>query len=495
MGVKAIGAKLLAKGEVAKIKKWSDDPIATQESTFRFLVEQLSNTAFGKAHSVNNRLAMSDWSEAIPITDYEGLKSYIQRIQAGERDVLYPGLPKYFCTTSGTTSGAKYIPMNDNGIAAQIRAARSTLLKYIHDSGNVSFTEGKMIFLQGSPVMQAANGIKIGRLSGIVAHHVPSYLQRNRLPSMATNCIENWEAKIDAIVDETVDQDMRLISGIPPWVQMYFERLIKKTGKNTIADIFPNLSVFAHGGVNFDPYRTLFNELIGKEIDSLETYPASEGFIAFQDDYRSPGLLLNLDGGIFYEFIPVSEIHNEHPSRLTLAEVEIGVNYAVVLNTSSGLWGYLIGDTVKFISTTPYKILVTGRIAHFISAFGEHVIAEEVEGAMSEVSSHFNLLVNEFHVAPEVNPQDGLPYHEWFVECASDIPIGFAESLDLALRSRNKYYDDLIAGSVLRSLVIKKLPKGEFNNYMESKGKLGGQNKLPRLANDRSIADSLSVNE
>ncbi len=493
MGVKAIGAKLLAKREVAKIKKWSDYPITTQESTFRFLVEQLSNTAFGKVHSVNNRLLMSDWREAIPITDYEGLKSYIQRIQAGERDVLYPGLPEYFCTTSGTTSGAKYIPMSDHGITAQIRAARSTLLKYIHDSGNVSFTEGKMIFLQGSPVMQEANGIKIGRLSGIVAHHVPSYLQGNRLPSMATNCIEDWESKIDAIVEETAGQDMRLVSGIPPWVQMYFERLLEKTGKACVAEVFPNLSVFAHGGVNYDPYRSTFHNLIVKNIDSLETYPASEGFIAFQDNYQKPGLLLNLDAGIFYEFVPVDEIHNDHPTRLTLQDVEVDVNYALVLNTSSGLWGYIIGDTVKFISISPHRIIVTGRIAHFISAFGEHVITEEVEASITEIAEKYNLSINEFHVAPQVNPSSGLPYHEWFVESESDIPVDFDAAVDAALRSRNKYYDDLVSGSVLRSLVVTKVARGGFSKYMESQGKLGGQNKLPRLANDRAIADQLNL--
>ncbi|GAB5538719.1 MAG: GH3 auxin-responsive promoter family protein [Salibacteraceae bacterium] len=491
MGVKALAAKFLASFEKRGIQQWSNDPIKAQLHTFEWLLKRASTTAFGKDHNLHEQLPQKEWVNHVPLTDYEGLKDYVDRLRNGEQNVLYPGLPDYFCTTSGTTSGAKYIPMTKHGIQAQVKAARSALLSYIHQSGNARFTEGKMIFLQGSPVLEERNGIQTGRLSGIVAHHVPSYVQANRLPSMATNGIEEWETKINAIVDETIDQDLRLISGIPPWVQMYFERLLERSGKNCIADIFPNLSVFAHGGVNFDPYKPTFDKLIGKPIDSLETYPASEGFIAFQDDYTDPGLLLNLDAGIYYEFIPVDEFHNERPTRLSLEEVQTGVNYALVLNTSSGLWGYVIGDTVKFISTKPYRIRVTGRIAHFISAFGEHVIAEEVEGAMTAVCRTLNISVIEFHVAPQVKPSSGLPYHEWFVASDASFPGEFANLLDKELRSRNKYYDDLISGNVLRPLIINHVEKDAFNNYMEKQGKLGGQNKLPRLANDRKIADSL----
>lgn len=339
--------------------------------------------------------------------------------------------------------------------------------------------------------MEMVNGIGVGRLSGIVAHHVPNYLQRNRMPSWDTNCIDDWEKKIDVIVDETINTDMRLISGIPPWVQMYFERLIVKSGKQTIQEIFPNFTLFAHGGVNFDPYRSIFEKLIGSRIDSIETYPASEGFIAFQDSQTEDGMLLNLAGGIYYEFIPMPEFHSENPVRLNLSDVELGVNYAIVLNTSSGLWGYVIGDTVKFTSTKPFRIQVTGRIAHFISAFGEHVIAEEVEGAMSEVAVKHNIAINEFHVAPQVSPYSGLPHHEWFVEYEGHLPNGFIDDLDNALRMRNKYYKDLVTGKVLRPLTVTQLDRGTFNKYMDSLGKLGGQNKLPRLSNDRVVADKL----
>ncbi|MDA7744658.1 GH3 auxin-responsive promoter family protein [bacterium] len=491
MSVKSIAAKLLAKRDVKRINEWASNPIQAQSITLSSLGANLSKTAYGSDIGVSKVPSVSDWSSAVPLVDYEVLRPYVERVKNGEHDILYPGLPQYLCTTSGTTSGAKYIPMTEHGIKAQILAARNSLLCYLNETKKTSFIDGKMIFLQGSPVMETVNGIGIGRLSGIVAHHVPSYLQRNRMPSWETNCMEDWESKIDAIVEETMHHDMRLISGIPPWVKMYFERLLEKTGKATIKDVFPNFSLFAHGGVNFEPYKGIFNSLIGAEIDSIETYPASEGFIAFQDSQKEEGLLLNLDAGIFYEFIPMEDIHSENPRRLTLANVEMGVNYAIVLNTSSGLWGYLIGDTVKFVSNKPFRIQVTGRIAHFISAFGEHVIAEEVENVMTDISAQFGLVVSEFHVAPEVNPSSGLPYHQWFIESEASLNQEVVAELDKAMCSTNKYYHDLIIGKVLRSLEVVIVPKGTFNRYMDSIGKLGGQNKLPRLSNDRIIADKL----
>jgi len=493
VSLKSTAAVLLAKRDVRRMKKWASDPIRVQQRTFDTLSTKLKVTQYGRDLKLPNQLTMSDWAAAVPLATYEDLKPYVERVRSGERDVLYPGLPKYFCTTSGTTSGSKYIPMTEEGIKAQVQAARNALLAYMYQSGNKSFVDGKMIFLQGSPVTEKNNGIETGRLSGIVAHHVPNYLQKNRLPSWETNCISEWEAKIDAIVEETKDQDLRLVSGIPPWVQMYFEKLLAKTGKKTIREVFPNLSVFAHGGVNFDPYRSVFNNLIGGEIDSIETYPASEGFIAFQDDQDVEGMLLNLEGGIFYEFIPADELHNENPSRLTLGQVKMGVNYAIVLNTASGLWGYVIGDLVQFTSVSPYRIVVSGRIAHFISAFGEHVIAHEVESAIAETAAKHALTISEFHVAPLVKPENGKPRHQWFIEADDELSEAFASDLDAAVRSKNKYYDDLVKGNVLQRLEVVKAPRGTFNIYMESIGKLGGQNKLPRLANDRSIADQLKV--
>ncbi len=491
MGLKAFAAKILAGKEHRKVQSWAQNPIDAQDKTFRRLVEVISQTGFGKEHGISSQTSLDAWSTQIPLRDYEQLKPWVERIQNGEENVLWTGKPRYFCKTSGTTSGTKYIPMTEEGINAQTKAARSALLLYIHESGNASFSEGKMIFLQGSPELSDHNGISTGRLSGIVAHHVPSYLLRNRMPSLKVNMIDDWETKVDEVVEETMNEDMRLISGIPPWIQMYYEKLLARSGKSTIKELYPNLSVFAHGGVNYEPYKSSIERLTGPGVDTIETYPASEGFIAFQDSQKEEGMLLNLDAGIFYEFISLDKIHDENPERLTLKDVEVGKNYAIVLNTSSGLWGYLIGDTVKFVSTEPYRIVVSGRIKHFISAFGEHVIAEEVEKAMTEVAQSLEVEINEFHVAPQVNPEDGLPYHEWFVETSKDVGGEFAVQLDAKMCELNSYYKDLIEGSVLRSLIITHVNSGAFNAYMESIGKLGGQNKLPRLANDRKIADSL----
>jgi hypothetical protein len=401
----------------------------------------------------------------------------------------------YFAKTSGTTSGTKYIPLTKESMPYHISAARNALLHYINETGNAAFLNGKMIFLQGSPVMHTENGIGVGRLSGIVAHYVPAYLQTNRLPSWETNCIENWEAKVDAIVEETIHEDMRLISGIPPWVQMYFDRLIVRSEGKKIANIFKNFSLFVYGGVNFEPYRARLEESIGRRVDAIETYPASEGFIAFQDSQDEKGLLLLVDAGIFYEFIPTDEYFYENPTRISLEEVELNKNYAIILNTSAGLWGYSIGDTVKFVSKDPYRIIVSGRIKHFISAFGEHVIGEEVEHAILSVASQEGVEITEFTVAPQVSPAGSdLPYHEWYVEFArppADL-ASFSLKVDEALQKKNVYYFDLIDGKILRPLVMHGMKKDAFINYMKSQGKLGGQNKVPRLSNDRDIADELN---
>ncbi len=493
MGFKASLSKPFAKFIALGIRKWNKNAVAMQDKVFKKLVSSAKNTAFGIDHDFKSIRNYNDFKSRIPIRDYEDLKVYIDRVVAGEQNILWPGKPLYFAKTSGTTSGVKYIPISKESMPHHIQAARNALLLYIAETGKSDFVNGKMIFLQGSPVMEEKNGIDVGRLSGIVAHHVPKYLQKNRLPSYKTNCIEDWEQKLDAIVEETLPENMSLISGIPPWVQMYFDRLTEKTGK-PIKDVFPNFSLFVYGGVNFEPYRAKLETSIGKKIDAIETYPASEGFIAFQDSQTEPGLLLNVDGGIFFEFIPADEYHTENPTRISLADVELNKNYAIILNTNAGLWGYSIGDTVKFISKNPYKLLVTGRIKHFISAFGEHVIGEEVEYALLSVAKELNIDITEFTVAPQVvNPDGGLPYHEWFIEFAKapeDLE-SFRILVDNLLREKNVYYDDLIVGNILQPLKITLLKKNAFIDYMRSLGKLGGQNKVPRLSNDRKIASVL----
>lgn len=462
-----------------------------QQRTLQWLLKQGERTAYGRDHALSAGMGAHAFADASPLADYEAFRGYVQRIADGESNVLWPGLPRYFAKTSGTTSGTKYIPLSQHGLQCQIAAARTALLSHIKHTGNAAFTEGKMLFLQGSPQLDRHGAVRSGRLSGIVAHHVPRYLQQNRLPTMATNLMDDWEQKVSAIADEAIKTDLRLISGIPPWVAMFFEKVLEKTGANTVLDVFPNLGLFVHGGVNFEPYKNTIDRLIGGQIPTIETYPASEGFIAFDDSTGAPGMLLNLNAGIFYEFVPLTEVHKPQPMRLTLNEVECGPQYAIVLTTSSGLWSYLIGDTVRFVSLMPPRVVVSGRVKHFISAFGEHVIGEEVDAALKETSDAFGIEVLEFHVAPQVNPTEGLPYHEWFIECEMPLSAEFAQALDQSMRRRNSYYNDLVAGAVLRPLVITQKAPGSFQLYMKNQGKLGGQNKLPRLSNDRSVAEKL----
>lgn len=495
MGLKAALSKPFAAFVVRGIDKWKRNAVKAQHDTLMKLVRAAKHTAFGKDHKFASIKNYDDFKRLVPVKDYEALRPYIDRVVAGEQDVMWSGKPRYFAKTSGTTSGVKYIPISAESMPEHIKAARNALLTYVHETGKVKFIDGKMIFLQGSPVMTKKNGINVGRLSGIVANLVPAYLQKNRLPSYQTNCIEDWEEKVDAIVGETIAENMTLISGIPPWVQMYFDKLTEKSGGKKIKDIFPNFELFVYGGVNYEPYRTKIETSIGRKIDTIETYPASEGFIAYQDSQQDKGLLLLANAGMFYEFIPADEFYNDHPTRLSLGEVELDTNYALVLNTNAGLWGYVIGDTIKFVSKDPYKIVVTGRIKHFISAFGEHVIGEEVEHALLSVANEEGVGITEFTVAPQVaTPAGELPYHEWFVEFSvppADL-IAFSKKVDDALQKKNIYYFDLIEGKILQPLIIRSLQKDAFVSYMRTQGKLGGQNKVPRLANDRKIADDLS---
>nr|WP_067063598.1 GH3 auxin-responsive promoter family protein [Mucilaginibacter sp. L294] len=494
MGLKAALSKVFAWYVNRQLNNVRQNAVALQQKTFSNLIHEAKNTAFGTDHQFASIKSYEDFKKQVPVRDYEELRPYIDRVVNGEENVMWPGKPAYLAKTSGTTSGVKYIPISKESMPEHIKAARNALLSYIHETGNADFVDGKMIFLQGSPVLAEKHGVSTGRLSGIVAHHVPGYLQKNRLPSYQTNCIEDWEEKVDAIVNETAKEDMRLISGIPPWCQMYFDRLAAVSGGKKIKDIFPNFKLYVHGGVNYEPYRARMEESIGFKIDSIETYPASEGFIAFQDSQTEKGLLLMVDAGIFYEFIPSEEYFNANPTRINLKDVELDKNYALIMNTSAGLWGYSLGDTVKFVSKNPYKIVVSGRIKHYISAFGEHVIGEEVEQALMGVAASEGVDVTEFTVAPQVAPADGgLPYHEWFIEFGKEPKdlAAFALKVDKALQQKNIYYFDLIEGNILQPLIVRSLKKDTFINYMRSQGKLGGQNKVPRLSNDRKIADEL----
>ncbi len=486
-------AQIWAGRHVKQTRNFKENGPGLQDALLLNLVKTAEKTLFGRSHHFGDIESVADYQRLVPVQDYEGLKPYIEKVKKGQRHILWPGTPEYFAKTSGTTSGSKYIPISKEGMPYQVAGAQSALFHYIARKGNADFVNGKMIFLQGSPELEEVYGIKTGRLSGIVAHHIPDYLQKNRLPSWETNLIEDWETKVDQIVTETENENMTLISGIPPWLIMYFEKLTEKNGKK-IKELFPNLQLIVTGGVNYEPYSEKMNELLGGTVDIVQTFPASEGFFAFQDDYEKEGLLLLTNHGIFYEFIPLEQYGKPDAPRLTLHEVELHKDYALILTTNSGLWAYSIGDVVRFISKSPHRILVSGRTRHFTSAFGEHVIAFEVEEAMKATIALHPAQITEFHLAPQVNPESGLPYHEWFIEFEKnpDDTEEFRRCLDQEMRKRNSYYDDLISGNILQPLVISALSKNAFHEYAKAAGKLGGQNKTPRLANDRSIADILT---
>ena len=492
MKIKSFFAKPFA-GYISKqIKKQIETAVEDQQSIFNHLIKVGAKTDFGKEHGFEDIKTYQDFVQQVPIRDYEDFKPYIEKIKQGKHNVLWKGQPIYLAKTSGTTSGVKYIPISKDSIDNHINTARNALLCYMAETGNTKFADGKLIFLSGSPELERIGGVPTGRLSGIVNHHIPKYLRNNQLPSYETNCIEEWEEKLDRIVAETLTQNMTLISGIPPWMQMYFDRLTEKSGKK-IGELFPDFSVMVQGGVNFEPYKAKLFESIGRKVDCIELFPASEGFFAFQDSQKAEGLLLNTNSGIFFEFVPAGEIFTDKPTRLSLKDVKVGENYALIVNNNAGLWGYNIGDTIKFVSVHPYRIVVTGRTKHFISAFGEHVIGEEVENALMDAASAENIHITEFTVAPMISQDGGRSFHEWFIEFENEPAdlSSFAKKIDDNLRSKNVYYDDLIGGNILQQLNISIVKKNGFIDYMKSIGKLGGQNKVPRLSNERTIADGL----
>jgi hypothetical protein len=492
MKIKAILAKPFANYVHRQIRRGMMTAVTDQQHIFQHLVKTGIKTMFGQEHGFQEIKSHEDYVKRVPVRDYEEFRPYIDRIKEGKHNVLWKGIPIYFAKTSGTTSGVKYIPITKDSIPNHINTARNALLCYMAETGNTRFADGKLIFLSGSPELERVGGIPTGRLSGIVNHHVPKYLRSNQLPSFETNCIEDWEMKLDKIVEETIHENMSLISGIPPWMQMYFDRLMEKSGKK-IGELFPNFSVMVQGGVNYEPYKAKLTESIGRHVDTIELFPASEGFFAFQDTQTEAGMLLNSNSGIFFEFIPVSEMGKPNPVRLTLKDVKVGENYAIIISSNAGLWAYNIGDTVKFVSVNPYRLVVTGRTKHYISAFGEHVIAEEVESSILDAASREQVRLVEFTVAPFVSSDKGKSYHEWFIEFehAPQDMTSFANAIEENLRKKNVYYDDLITGHILAPLKITPVQRNGFVSYMKSIGKLGGQNKVPRLSNDRKIAEGL----
>jgi hypothetical protein len=485
--------RLIARITAYNIKTWSSRPVQTQEKQFKYLIKRAKKTAFGLDHNFQEIASYKDFVKNVPVRGYEGIKPYVEMVKKGERNILWPGKPIYFALTSGTTSGSKYIPITKESLKNHLNGAKNAILNYVAQTKKTSFIKGKFIFIQGSPLLDKISKILIGRLSGISAHHIPFYMQSKMLPSWKTNIIEDWETKIERIVDETMHENMTIISGIPSWVQMYFERIVEKNQKK-VGTIFRNFNLFIYGGVNYKPYERKFKSLIGRKIDSIELFPASEGFYAFQDKQESKELLLILNDGIFYEFIEQKKFHSKIFDRISIAEVRLNINYVLIVSTTAGLWAYNTGDTIKFTSLNPHRVVVTGRVAQFLSAFGEHVIVKEVELAIEKACVLTGETVNEFTVAPKFKKGSEMACHEWYIEFAQEKPNihTFQTTIDLELQKQNKYYKDLISGKIIAPAKVNIVQKGGFNKYMKSIGKLGGQNKIPKISNNRKVADKLN---
>lgn len=495
MGIISLLAKPIGRYIHRQVKSMANNALQDQTRIFQYLIQKGKETRFGKDHHFDQVRSILNFQTRVPIRDYEQMKDYISEIKSGKSDVLWPGKPLYFAKTSGTTSGVKYIPISKESMQYHFSSARNAVFNYAVQINDFSYLDGKLIFLSGSPETELVGGIPTGRLSGLVNLHIPSLFKKSQLPSFETNCIEDWDTKLNKILDECIGQDLRLISGIPPWVKMFADRILEKTGKETIREVFPNLKMLVSGGVNFAPYKKHYENLFGERIPRVDTYPASEGFIGFQFEPNDPALILNTNAGIFFEFVTLDELNRENPHRISLEDVKTNITYAILLSTNAGLWCYNIGDTIEFVSLNPFRFIINGRVSQYISAFGEHVIEREVETALLQTSEIHKVSVGEYTVAPQVNPIDGgKPFHEWFIDFEK-LPVdlaAFSSELDKRMCCQNIYYKDLIDGHILRPLQIRLMQRLSFIDFMRSIGKLGGQNKIPHLRNDRKIADELS---
>ena len=498
MGIKSTIISPIAKHISKKIEKDQRNAIAHQEKIRISNTKMASQTAFGKDYGLADIHTYDQYRNRIPVLHYEKIKGYMERVLLGEKNILWPGKPSYIVGTAGTTSGVKYIPLSKQSIPFHFGTARNATMSFAYRNNVLDLFDGKLLFLSGSPKLdKTEGGIPTGRLSGIVNHQVPQWMRRNQVPNYDTNVIPDWEEKVMGIIKEVHQKDLRMISGIPPWVTMFMEQLTDFTNKKTVMEVFQNLRLFIYGGMNYEPYRQKMEHLIGKSLLSLETYPATEGFIAYQTHADENSLLLNTNAGVFFEFVPVDKLSDAESNRIPLAEVKVGIRYAIMLSNNAGLFCSMIGDIVEFTSVDPYRLLVKGRTKHFISAFGEHVIGQEVEKAFASALIKHQLPIDEFTVAPMIDPKDGgLPYHEWHMEVAPTIDLKeFSNTLDQEMQKANFHYKELVEGKVIRPLQLVKLHPGSFARYQKSLGKLGGQNKVARLSNDRKIVEAITSSQ
>jgi hypothetical protein len=489
----------LIKKRIHQIDLFIKYPHDVQAEWFRKLVTTAKDTEWGKEYDYESITTVGQFRERVPISTYEVLKSRIDTMREGKQNILWPTEIRWFAKSSGTTGDkSKFIPVSQESLMeCHYKGGKDMLSLYCNNFPNTAFFSGRGLAIGGSHKISEINTASYydGDLSAIIIENLPFWAEFIRVPKKSTALMENWEEKIEMMADETIPHNLTSLSGVPSWLLLLLRRVLEKTGKNDIMEVWPNLEVYFHGGVNFSPYRDQFNQLIRSgQMNYLETYNASEGFFGIQDRSGSNELLLMLDYGIFYEFVPISELDNDQPKAIGLDEVELDTNYAMVISTNAGLWRYMIGDTVRFTSLNPYRIQITGRTKSFINAVGEEVIIDNAEKALAIACKKCRAIVNEYTAAPLFRKEDNKVAHQWLIEFELEPPDidYFMETLDNALKSLNSDYEaKRFHDMVLCPPVIKILPPGTFYRWLKVKGKLGGQNKVPRLSNNRTFIEEI----
>ncbi|HJW16983.1 MAG TPA: GH3 auxin-responsive promoter family protein [Flavisolibacter sp.] len=488
-----------ARWRLWSIEKWMSDAATNQFDVWQDLLAAGQYTEFGRKYNFSHIQSLDDFKSTVPIQEYESLKPYIERMMKGEENILWNTPISWFAKSSGTTSDkSKFIPVSEESLQDNhYRASKDVLSFYYASHPESDLLTGKSLIIGGShQISQVNEEVHCGDLSAVIVQNSPFWSNWIRTPDTSIILMDEWESKIEKLAQSTILENVTSMAGVPTWLIVLLKRILEITGKQTIKEVWPSLELYMHGGVSFVPYKQQFEKLIGAPINYLEMYNASEGFFAAQDDVTKEGMLLMCDHGIFYEFMPLSEYGKEFPETIQLDDVQTGVNYALVITTNGGLWRYLVGDTIQFVSLDPFRIKVSGRIKHYINAFGEEIIIDNTDQAIAVASQRTGAVVKDYSAAPVYFSEEGNGAHEWLIEFEKEPQDleGFTSELDAALKNINSDYEAKRYKDIaLRMPLIKSVPRNTFTNWLSSKGKLGGQHKVPRLSNERTIIEDIKT--
>lgn len=483
--------------EITRIKQ---NPIPAQEALLLNIIQKASQTEFGKKYNFESIKNITDFQKKVPIHSYEDLFPFIQRMMRGESDILWPGIINNFSKSSGTTARSKFIPVSNDALENAFKSGRDEVGLYLKNNPNSHLLDGKSIMIGGSgEIINEDPSIFCGDISAVYMHNLPVLGAYLRIPSLETATLSDYEVKLEKMAEETMTEDVRSLAGVPTWTILLIKKVVEKCNAKNILEVWPNLEVFFHGAVAFEPYRKVFKELIPKDdMNFMEAYNSSEGWFAIQDDPNLKGeMLLMPDYGVFYEFIPIHEFGKENAKTYTMADVSVGEDYALIISTNAGLWRYVIGDTISFTSTFPHRIKITGRTKHFINAFGEEVVVHNTDTAIKEACEETNATIMDYTVCPVFMSEEKSGGHEWVVEFEKkpESIEKFVDILDSTLRRVNSDYDAKRHKDIaLKKLILHSVPPQTFYNWMKERGKLGGQNKVPRLSNSREYVEEILKN-